>query len=201
MSKKQDVVCYGCIHDGYFNGTIAEDCRTCIRCYNGIDILMPENCHDNYVEVLTGKVLEKERMYSNMTYYNVYDEKEPPYYTNISDLLGKTLTKIDVDTEGDEIEFYCSDGTQYLMYHEQNCCESVYIEDISGNLGDLVGSPILMAEDISNDIEDPGVKDEWDESHTWTYYKLATVKGYVTIRWYGTSNGYYSESVDFKRIK
>lgn len=118
-------------------------------------------------------------------------------YTNVDALLGKVLTKIDKDT--DEILFYTSDGEIYKMYHEQDCCESVCIEDVIGDLTDLIGFPLTMAEEVVNDNE--GVpKDHYTESFTWTFYKFATVKGFVTIRWYGESNGYYSESVDFRRV-
>jgi hypothetical protein len=112
----------------------------------------------------------------------------------LGDLIGKTLTG--VINSGDEILFILEGGKTYRMHHDQDCCESVTIEDVVGELTDLIGSPILMAEEVSN-AEDPGPKDKYDESYTWIFYKLATVKGYVTIRWYGTSNGYYGEGVDF----
>ncbi|WP_367567272.1 hypothetical protein [Lacrimispora sp.] len=116
-------------------------------------------------------------------------------------LTGKTLIKIDGANLGsDEIIFTCAEGSRYRMYHEQDCCESVEVEDITGDVDDLIGSPILMAEESSNSDEPP--RDiVYDDSYTWTYYKLATAKGYVTFRWFGTSNGYYSESVDFVEVE
>jgi hypothetical protein len=117
-------------------------------------------------------------------------------------LLGKTLVSV-VNNNDEEIVFTTTEGEIYKLLHYQDCCESVLVEDIIGELDDLVGSPLLMAEEISN-ADAPTNPDEektkWpDESETWTFYKLATIKGYVTIRWYGTSNGYYSEEVCFVR--
>lgn len=61
--------------------------------------------------------------------------------------------------------------------------------------------PLAMAEEVSSTSGPEGWQaDEYEDSYTWTFYKLATVKGYVTIRWYGSSNGYYSESVDFEQM-
>lgn len=117
---------------------------------------------------------------------------------NVSDLIGKTLKDIEVAGQDESIIFYCDDGVKYIMHHCQECCECVSIEDICGNIKDLIGSPITMAEEETNS-DNP--KDEYNESFTWTFYKLATSKGYVTIRWYGKSNGYYSESVYFEKLK
>lgn len=118
------------------------------------------------------------------------------HYCDISDLQGKTLSKI--TKQDNEIVFACTDGSVYKMFHRQDCCENVDIDDIVGDLNDLIGYPITMAEEVSGDGEPP--QNEYDESYTWTFYKLATLKGYVNIKWYGSSNGYYSESVDFERI-
>ena len=109
-------------------------------------------------------------------------------------LKGKTLINIQVKDD-EEILFVCSDGKRYLMYHEQECCESVTIEEIIGDLDNLLNTPLIMAECVSNESEENNYGSE-----TWTFYKLGTNKGFVTIRWYGESNGYYSESIDFKEI-
>ena len=111
-------------------------------------------------------------------------------YDSISSLLGKTLKDVKVvkDVDGqDEIHFYTDCGLHYKMTHVQDCCEYVWLEDVVGDVEDLIGHPILVAEEVVSE----------DNSPTWTFYKLATVKSYVDLRWCGDSNGYYSEAVDF----
>ena len=115
-------------------------------------------------------------------------------FIDVSILKGKILK--DIKIEGNEnIFFIDEDGIEYKMFHDYDCCENVYIEDICGDINNLIGSEIIMAEEVIN--KDLSPLNEFDESYTWTFYKFATVKGYVTIRWYGESNGYYSEEVDF----
>ena len=118
---------------------------------------------------------------------------------NVTELVGKTLVK--VEQVGDqEIFFTTNEGKRYRMYHWQDCCESVTIEDVVGDLADLVGEPILIAEEATSDENPDGVETDIWGTCTWTFYKFATRKGSVTIRWYGESNGYYSESVDFEEV-
>lgn len=125
-------------------------------------------------------------------------ENEMIKLEKFEDLLGKTLANVE-NANNEELVFTLDTGETCKLYHSQNCCETVTIEDIEGDLADLVGVPILQAEEVTHENENPaGIEvPEYQESFTWTFYKLATVKGYVTIRWYGESNGYYSESVDF----
>lgn len=117
---------------------------------------------------------------------------------NIEDFIGKTFNKI--DKSEDEILFLTSDCS-YRMYHSQTCCEWVRVEDICGDLDDLLNTPILRAEERTSHQNPEGFTTEYQDSFTWTFYELATIKGSVTIRWYGESNGYYSESVDIERIE
>ena len=112
----------------------------------------------------------------------------------IEEMIGVTFRMVAKTKDDDELHFITADGMDYVFYHEQDCCESVTIEDIAGNLDDLCDSPITMAEEIIHE----SMEDEWLDSVTYTFYKFATVKGYVTVRWCGSSNGYYSESVYFK---
>lgn len=90
-------------------------------------------------------------------------------FVDFSELLGKTLIDIHgAEVGGEEIIFTCSDGTKYKMYHEQDCCEDVRIEDICGDINCLLNNPITMAEDISNECSDMGPSDRmgYDESYT-----------------------------------
>ena len=117
-----------------------------------------------------------------------WGELEP----EISDLIGKTFKSVMVNS--DELILIGDCGT-FRFYHDQDCCETVQIHDIVGDIKDLEGSPILLAEEVKGETPSDWAEDDCTESYTLTFYKFATRKGYVDIRWLGESNGYYSESV------
>jgi len=131
---------------------------------------------------------------------------------NFGDLKGKTLTKAE-QIGDDRIRFETDEGKAYELFHSQDCCENVVVESITGDLADLIGAPILLAEEACSNDDPADVtaqKEEKranghyvydDESQTWTFYKLRTIKGSVDIRWHGSSNGYYSESVGFAEVR
>lgn len=152
-----------------------------------------------------------------------WDERDN---VDFSELKGKTIAEIEGLKEGsEEVFFTCTDGSKYRMIYHHDCCAGCSIEELIGcDVQDLIGHEVLMAEEVSSQEPDeakiaerkakydqetdkeywygPSPDNGWkDESETWTFYKLATIKGSMTIRWYGSSNGYYSESPSFEKSK
>lgn len=123
-----------------------------------------------------------------MDYENIVNTKK-----GMAQMLGKTFVKVSGSVNGDAMLFETAEGERFMFAHQQDCCESVRINDIVGDLEDLVGEPLLIAEQVSGATEPD---EEHCESYTYTFYKFATRKGYVDVRWLGESNGYYSERVD-----
>lgn len=118
---------------------------------------------------------------------------------NYTELLNKKIASITGDNIGsEELRFLFSDGSQYKFHHQYDCCETVEINDIDGNLQDFVGKSLILAEEYISQDNKPS---EYSESWTWTFYRFQDETGnLIVVRWLGESNGYYSESVNFEEI-
>lgn len=119
-----------------------------------------------------------------------------------SDLYGRVL--VDIHNDEEVLRMKLIDGTICELYHEQDCCEYVRIESINGDLRGILGDPIIVATEEQSGENPPDVDLKeiapYQDSYTWTTYTLGTANCTVTIRWYGESNGYYSEDVYFRVI-
>ena len=115
---------------------------------------------------------------------------------DFKNLEGKIIKEIIKSDDNERLTFICNTGICYETYHNQDCCEYVSIDDISGNLNDLLNQEILSAEESTNNEDDS----RGAESFTWTFYTIRTLKDTIQIKWFGSSNGYYSESVSFYEV-
>ena len=111
---------------------------------------------------------------------------------NIKDMVGKKVVGIYYDDENFQV---LTDDCVYAFYHEQNCCESVYLTQVDGISDKIIGSRIFIAEEVVDE------KDTEYGHTTWTFYKIGTTKGMIDFRFQGESNGYYSESVYLIKIE
>lgn len=112
-------------------------------------------------------------------------------------LIGRKLTHIDIDQDNDEMLLTCEDGSQFKLYHEQDCCEYVRIDDIEGDASLLLNKQIInVFTEIDHEMPEPV-----DYSCTNTKFKFLVDDATLIVKWVGTSNGYYSEHVDFRQIK
>ena len=127
-------------------------------------------------------------MNMNTTYF---PEQQNDFFKT---LANKKIVDVRGLTRGsDYISILFADGDAIKFYHSQDCCESVEVDDVYGCEDDLIDAILYDIELVqSNDRR----RDKYDSSFTWSFYKFRTSKGYVDVRWYGCSNGYYSETVD-----
>jgi hypothetical protein len=111
-------------------------------------------------------------------------------------IKGQTPVEINGMKEGSEkVEIITAEGGKLTIVYEHDCCAGCEIVQVDGDPMDLLGAPLLMCEEDGNVGEQESKDKEYpDESFTWTFVKFASVHGYVTLRWYGSSNGYYSEA-------
>ena len=108
--------------------------------------------------------------------------KEGGEVRTYSELIGKTIIKViakqDIYDFIISLDFIFSDNSIYSMYNEEagtgNDC-IITLEDVNGDWGSLYDEPLNIAEEVTNKGSDG----------TWTFYKFATIKGYVDLRWYG----------------
>ncbi len=122
---------------------------------------------------------------------------------DISYLIGEVVIEAEIIRTNSKLGFSRDVSILYLktdnyiavFYYEPDCCATCTIDDVSGDLNSLVGSKLTTARVSTNKSEEEG------DSNTWTYYHFATIKGYVDIKWFGESNGFYSEEVSMSMFK
>jgi hypothetical protein len=108
------------------------------------------------------------------------------------ELVGKTIVKLDEDG------LETSDGNKYIFYHEQDCCESVGLFKMEGDVNNILNSPVILAEEDGSEPKDFDAK--YEDSYTFSNYFLETAKGRLEIYFLGSSNGYYGESMNFYKV-
>jgi hypothetical protein len=133
---------------------------------------------------------------------NEYDNES----VYITDNDQKSLQKYFIGQEIREVKFINKEeiiltnihNGKCKFYHDNDCCEDFYFVDFDLEEAKdiLIGNPIIKFEIESNSDDEPD--DDCQDSYTWTYIKISTIKGTLTIRGFGTSNGYYSEEPDIR---
>ena len=125
------------------------------------------------------------------------DRKEAQMNREPKDLEGELITEIDVidnENQNNQVLITTASGRQFLIHHSQDWCEYVRIEGIDGEFRHLVGKVIEQASEVVEDCS------EGYESATRTTHTFKADKNTVVVRWFGESNGFYSESVDITEI-
>jgi len=129
------------------------------------------------------------------------EEAELEVKQNIFEILSgeviKNITGVHYGSR--EVKLITESKWLCTLYHHQDCCEDVMLEDFDLDPGEIIGQKIYAIQEVSgNPIggHRGGIGQE-----TWTFYKIATEKNSLWMSWSGGSNGYYRQKVDIKLEK
>ena len=171
-------------------------------CLPDVDVLMQfiSKHKEILCEGIIGHCLEN--IIKDQTINNTQDNKQNCCKTScleetsdFNQLINKTILNISINEDKTEVIIE-TENEFFKLFHNRDCCEDVWLESITEDYKDiLINEKILVAEERANCDIDEDKKIGNNDSETWTFYKLATQKGYVDMRWVGSSNGYYSEDV------
>jgi len=111
------------------------------------------------------------------------DYKEKLFMRKIKSITG-------LEPNSKEVRITFEDGSGIKQYHINDCCEVAEVSQVDATPSKFIGA-------IAHDFVTKTSGGETSEGHeTWTFYTLKTSKGYLDWRWYGESNGYYSEEIE-----
>lgn len=111
-------------------------------------------------------------------------------------LKGQIVRKI-IALNGDSLKIV-TDKYKYYLYHQQDCCEYVRLVDVIGDVDNILNEEIIFAEEDGGANDPDWYSDNYNDSHTWTKFVLATKNANVEFWFLGESNGYYGESISIK---
>jgi len=109
---------------------------------------------------------------------------------------GKVIEVVNLDNDSSFVKIR-TEQTTLIFVHEQDCCENVFLEDFNFN-GKFVGGELLEIKEKSNK---PNKVPSGYDSVTYTFYTLVSTNGFLDLRFFGESNGYYSEGVSMFDIR
>ena len=135
-----------------------------------------------------------------------WDVSSAGHNAEFDDILGKVPRAAFIFDEALVLVF---EDEAYAVVHVRDCCERVNLIDVCGDPSSLVGRPILVAESVAKSgLPENGDEcpfevsdDDYPESWTWQFVKIGNDLETLTVQFRGTSNGYYNETAELRRLE
>ena len=107
-------------------------------------------------------------------------------------LIGKTITKIQMTADRIAIRFILDNGDVIGAVCDADCCSNTWIEDIIAPEFAL-GSPVLRTGDIDlpEEFRTPSKTGNYEEEMQYYGFFIETAIGRCTLAYRNSSNGYY----------